>query len=48
MTVSCSDARIAVALYARAWVELYHKRKINAVRGVALYARAWVEIPLIG
>ena len=34
----------AVALYARAWVEIAKPDKGRCTASVALYARAWIEI----
>ena len=34
----------AVALYARAWVEIAPVEVVPSILMVALYARAWVEI----
>ena len=36
--------RLSVALYARAWVEIFRRDAFMATYEVALYARAWVEI----
>ena len=34
----------AVALYARAWIEIENLKKMTTGSNVALYARAWIEM----
>ena len=33
-----------VALFTRAWIEIYHIVDENTVREVALFTRAWIEM----
>ena len=46
--VARTDRLFAVALYARAWIEIRDSPYGWATRLVALYARAWIEIAFAG
>ena len=36
--------RIWVALFARAWIEIFFQACMNIIPAVALFARAWIEM----
>ena len=36
-----------VALFARAWIEIFFCSRVAFTYKVALFARAWIEIPFI-
>ena len=41
---NCGILNVAVILYARMWIEILHKPRINAFMDVILYARMWIEM----
>ena len=40
------DSGLLVALFTRAWIEIYSSVILNRMNDVALFTRAWIEIYL--
>ena len=43
-TLSMLTVNMTVALFTRAWIEMYRRREIVSAMRVALFTRAWIEI----